>query len=94
MRGYNNDNKSKDLPLKHLSFPNVFLVLILRYSVISAGSHWCRHCLKVSDSVKSSSPDYLLCLRLYINLIPVLGVPASLWPLYADPKQPIRSLSS
>lgn len=30
-------------------------------------------------------PDYLLRLRLYLNLIPVLGVPASLWTLYADP---------
>ena len=29
--------------------------------------------------------DSLLRLRLYLNLIPVLGIPASLWTLYADP---------
>ena len=38
--------------------------------------------------VKPSSPDYLLRLRLYLNLVPVLGIPASLWTLYADPNRP------
>lgn len=38
--------------------------------------------------MKPSSPDYLLRLRLYLNLVPVLGIPASLWTLYADPHQP------
>ena len=37
--------------------------------------------------VKQSSPDYLLRLRLYLNLVPVFGVPISLWTLYGDPKQ-------
>ncbi|MGD1853459.1 MAG: hypothetical protein ACFB2W_04345 [Leptolyngbyaceae cyanobacterium] len=38
--------------------------------------------------MKSSSSDRLLRLRLYLNLIPVLGIPASLWTLYtADPHQ-------
>lgn len=42
--------------------------------------------------MKSSSPDYSLRLRLYLNLVPVLGVPASLWTLYADPNQPCPQL--
>ena len=40
--------------------------------------------------MKPSSPNYLLRLRLYLNLIPVLGMPASLWTLYgtASPAHP------
>ncbi len=36
--------------------------------------------------MKPSSPNYVLRLRLYINLVPVFGVPAALWTLYGTPK--------
>ncbi|MEM6254016.1 MAG: hypothetical protein AAF821_13940 [Cyanobacteria bacterium P01_D01_bin.156] len=37
--------------------------------------------------MKPSSPDTLLRLRLYLNLVPVFGVPASLWTLYNNREQ-------
>ncbi|WP_326520736.1 hypothetical protein [Leptothoe spongobia] len=42
--------------------------------------------------MKPSSPNSLLRLRLYLNLVPVFGVPASLWTLYASPQQPHTQL--
>ncbi|MEO0869772.1 MAG: hypothetical protein AAFY17_15310 [Cyanobacteria bacterium J06642_11] len=43
-------------------------------------------------SVRPSSPNYLLRLRLYLNLIPILGVPLSLWTLYGPNKPAHDSL--
>ncbi len=44
-------------------------------------------------SVKhSSSSNALLRLRLYLNLVPVFGVPASLWTLYGTNRQPEPTL--
>ena len=37
--------------------------------------------------MKQASPDFFLRLRLYLNLVPVLGVPASLWTLYGPSQQ-------
>ena len=37
--------------------------------------------------MKQSSPNYLLRLRLYLSLMPVLGVPISLWTLYGGAQQ-------
>ena len=36
--------------------------------------------------MKPSSPNPLLRLRLYLNLVPVFGVPAALWTLYGTHK--------
>lgn len=40
--------------------------------------------------MKPSSPSSILRLHLYLNLVPVFGVPASLWTLYGThkPSQP------
>lgn len=37
--------------------------------------------------MKQASPSSLLRLRLYLNLVPVFGVPASLWTLYGTSQQ-------
>ncbi|MDV3353492.1 hypothetical protein D0962_13345 [Leptolyngbyaceae cyanobacterium CCMR0082] len=42
--------------------------------------------------MKQSSPNYLLRLRLYLNLVPVLGIPASLLTLYGTPHEPDAQL--
>lgn len=39
-------------------------------------------------NVKSSSPNTFLRLRLYLTLVPVFGVPVSLWTLYGPTPTP------